>query len=155
MFIPIGTDHHDGRIGIVSLVIIVLCLIVHIFVNPDIQRVNKEIKEVTWDIHMEVADFYQMDEPSEALKRQLALVDSLNEVIPNEEGEGIYESEEDSIAAMLEKERQQMAAVQDPFAYDGMVKTRNRKFGRWLLKYRWTEFVRPQSYIRMVSSVTE
>lgn len=127
MFIPIGTDHHDGRIGVVSLVIIVLCLIVHIFINPDIQRVNREIKEVTLDIYLEMADFYQMDEPSEALERHLLLVDSLNEVVPYDDEEVIYESEEDSIMAMLEKEREQMAAMEDPFSVGMYEKSREQR----------------------------
>lgn len=127
MFLPIGTDHHDGRVGVVSLIIIVVCIVVHIFVNPDIQRVQREIKKITWDIPMELGNFYAMDEPSEALEKHLALMDSLNEVVPDDDAEVFYESEEDSLIAMMEKEREQMEAMQDPFTYGSREKTREEK----------------------------
>ncbi len=46
MFFPISTDHHDGKVGIVSVVIILLCIVVHLFVEIDSVRVKKDIEGV-------------------------------------------------------------------------------------------------------------
>jgi len=52
MFFPISTDHHDGKVGIVSLVIVLLCLLVHIVVEVDEARVRKDIEGVivAWEM---------------------------------------------------------------------------------------------------------
>lgn len=128
MFFPIGTDHHDGRIGIVSLIIIIACIIVHVFISPDIRRVNEELKKVTWGLQMDMVEYAEFGEPSETLEKHFAIMDSLDEVMPyDEEDEVVYESEEDSIEAMLEKEREQFEAMRDPWAYAQMEKSREQK----------------------------
>lgn len=133
MFIPIGTDHHDGRIGVVSLSIIVICILVHVFVHPDTKRVNREINDLVFGLIEDEAEFYEFGEPSERLSRHYELIDSLAKEMPLEEPE-VYESEEDSIEAMLEKEREMFEAMKDPYAMMTMEKTPEQKIKEQALK---------------------
>lgn len=42
MLLPIHTDTHRGEIGLVSIGIAALCLLVHVFVGPDLARTERE-----------------------------------------------------------------------------------------------------------------
>ncbi|MFP4242872.1 MAG: rhomboid family intramembrane serine protease [Chitinispirillaceae bacterium] len=46
MFIPYSTDEHDGKIGIVSVAIVLVCLLVHIVISVHDRSVRMEIMEL-------------------------------------------------------------------------------------------------------------
>ena len=46
MIFPISTDHHDGKVGIISIVIIAICFLIQIAVTIDNHRVEKDIEGV-------------------------------------------------------------------------------------------------------------
>lgn len=80
MFLPISTDHHDGRIGIFSLVIIVVCLIVHVFVQPDSNRVEEELHTYVSTLYEDYYNYYADETITELLERHFELEDSLTTV---------------------------------------------------------------------------
>lgn len=70
MFLPLSTDHHDGRIGIVSLIIIGICLLVHLIVHPDTQRVEREI-DALYETHMDEMMYGEESESFEEMTERL------------------------------------------------------------------------------------